>query len=205
MALASGLSTGAIRMAKSLKPPLVAMPCGVIASRSFSVAHCTGALVMSGESSSVTTEMRLPLGRAWASSAAVSDAAAALSLRKVRRFGFLGIVSSQAKRRLTLPAWPKVPFAALGQSGIVRPLIVGRSWIGLAAIVQLEADIIPDDAGGDVSRRNGERHLILARLQQRGIELLDVLVPHALIGVVTQRSEERRVGKECRSRWSPYH
>src|SRR3989442_14585782 len=23
--------------------------------------------------------------------------------------------------------------------------------------------------------------------------------------IVTQRSEERRVGKECRSRWSPYH
>ena len=23
--------------------------------------------------------------------------------------------------------------------------------------------------------------------------------------VVPQRSEERRVGKECRSRWSPYH
>src|SRR5258706_11921925 len=26
-----------------------------------------------------------------------------------------------------------------------------------------------------------------------------------LNGVVAQRSEERRVGKECRSRWSPYH
>src|SRR2546430_15430109 len=25
------------------------------------------------------------------------------------------------------------------------------------------------------------------------------------IGVQLQRSEERRVGKECRSRWSPYH
>ena len=24
-------------------------------------------------------------------------------------------------------------------------------------------------------------------------------------GVATLRSEERRVGKECRSRWSPYH
>ena len=23
--------------------------------------------------------------------------------------------------------------------------------------------------------------------------------------VITERSEERRVGKECRSRWSPYH
>ena len=24
-------------------------------------------------------------------------------------------------------------------------------------------------------------------------------------GIVDERSEERRVGKECRSRWSPYH
>ena len=24
-------------------------------------------------------------------------------------------------------------------------------------------------------------------------------------GKITDRSEERRVGKECRSRWSPYH
>ena len=23
--------------------------------------------------------------------------------------------------------------------------------------------------------------------------------------IISQRSEERRVGKECRSRWSPYH
>ena len=26
-----------------------------------------------------------------------------------------------------------------------------------------------------------------------------------LIGTIFVRSEERRVGKECRSRWSPYH
>ena len=26
-----------------------------------------------------------------------------------------------------------------------------------------------------------------------------------LYGMGTTRSEERRVGKECRSRWSPYH
>ena len=32
--------------------------------------------------------------------------------------------------------------------------------------------------------------------------LQDLLI-HALEG--PQRSEERRVGKECRSRWSPYH
>src|SRR2546429_7812974 len=26
-----------------------------------------------------------------------------------------------------------------------------------------------------------------------------------LVNVASKRSEERRVGKECRSRWSPYH
>ena len=31
------------------------------------------------------------------------------------------------------------------------------------------------------------------------------LVEKGLIHVVPERSEERRVGKECRSRWSPYH
>ena len=32
------------------------------------------------------------------------------------------------------------------------------------------------------------------------------LLPGALIlGFLAARSEERRVGKECRSRWSPYH
>ena len=25
------------------------------------------------------------------------------------------------------------------------------------------------------------------------------------LGIIVLRSEERRVGKECRSRWSPYH
>ena len=30
-------------------------------------------------------------------------------------------------------------------------------------------------------------------------------IPSTIIGALTTRSEERRVGKECRSRWSPYH
>ena len=31
------------------------------------------------------------------------------------------------------------------------------------------------------------------------------LLLDALTSIETTRSEERRVGKECRSRWSPYH
>src|ERR1017187_27419 len=37
---------------------------------------------------------------------------------------------------------------------------------------------------------------------------LDIVVSNAASGVLKpamERSEERRVGKECRSRWSPYH
>src|SRR3712207_6848290 len=37
----------------------------------------------------------------------------------------------------------------------------------------------------------------------RGVRIHVVEVPE--IGAVFQRSEERRVGKECRYRWSPYH
>ena len=41
-----------------------------------------------------------------------------------------------------------------------------------------------------------------------GPMICEALCPHARLpdGQSTQlRSEERRVGKECRSRWSPYH
>src|SRR2546429_6302394 len=30
-------------------------------------------------------------------------------------------------------------------------------------------------------------------------------IPESIETVAAKRSEERRVGKECRSRWSPYH
>ena len=39
---------------------------------------------------------------------------------------------------------------------------------------------------------------ILTQAKQRGLNVVEV-------GVTISRSEERRVGKECRSRWSPYH
>jgi len=51
------------------------------------------------------------------------------------------------------------------------------------------------------------------RFRSWGIDVVNekVMVPHWVRGEETaslvshHRSEERRVGKECRSRWSPYH
>src|SRR3712207_1215016 len=38
-----------------------------------------------------------------------------------------------------------------------------------------------------------------------GRRLGEVTESHPVVPGVDERSEERRVGKECRSRWSPYH
>src|SRR2546430_14097037 len=40
---------------------------------------------------------------------------------------------------------------------------------------------------------------------KRTAELIPLCHPVGLDHVEVERSEERRVGKECRSRWSPYH
>src|SRR6476620_11999711 len=42
-------------------------------------------------------------------------------------------------------------------------------------------------------------------LEQPRVEVEDVARICLAAGRAAQRSEERRVGKECRSRWSPYH
>jgi len=39
----------------------------------------------------------------------------------------------------------------------------------------------------------------------QGVDVLYYLVHSMAAGSGFERSEERRVGKECRSRWSPYH
>ena len=60
-----------------------------------------------------------------------------------------------------------------------------------------------------------EKHsfeIIRAELKERGLSLDPNLAPVICRAIHTtadfdyaHRSEERRVGKECRSRWSPYH
>ena len=48
-------------------------------------------------------------------------------------------------------------------------------------------------------------HMLAAGLPDSAEEALSYLRATAPTGWIEERSEERRVGKECRSRWSPYH
>ena len=48
-------------------------------------------------------------------------------------------------------------------------------------------------------------NLSFASLPEIGPVLLNEAKLRIFTGSLAERSEERRVGKECRSRWSPYH
>ena len=51
-----------------------------------------------------------------------------------------------------------------------------------------------------------QKHALMSETDYRNLpEAYEELIEIAMGGTATTRSEERRVGKECRSRWSPYH
>ena len=53
---------------------------------------------------------------------------------------------------------------------------------------------------------SGKRALVLGRSNLVGKPIAQMLLAeHCTVTMAHSRSEERRVGKECRSRWSPYH
>src|SRR2546427_6982176 len=84
---------------------------------------------------------------------------------------------------------------ATGQGGIsAQP---GRSGLVIAA-PHGTSDVRTADIAADLGRRTGFGIVIA-----KGFAIEPDTRERA--GRREQRSEERRVGKECRSRWSPYH
>ena len=56
----------------------------------------------------------------------------------------------------------------------------------------------------------GDEVIVFVSLINQKIEEIKIggqgcSISQASASMMTERSEERRVGKECRSRWSPYH
>jgi len=85
--------------------------------------------------------------------------------------------------------------------GSARAAAAARS--GRATAVRLGGFLSGIARGGlaDAAARAGIRDLVGRDATAVLAELVDRLAPAG----GTLRSEERRVGKECRSRWSPYH
>jgi len=78
-------------------------------------------------------------------------------------------------------------------------LLAGRSACGKTTLLRAACGLVPHFHGGEI-----EGSVSVAGLDAIASGPRDLA---AVVGYVAQdpRSEERRVGKECRSRWSPYH
>ena len=62
-----------------------------------------------------------------------------------------------------------------------------------------------DDARQRIARLHEVSGYFLKRARALGLDVGDSLGVAVVPVILGSRSEERRVGKECRSRWSPYH
>ena len=58
---------------------------------------------------------------------------------------------------------------------------------------------------GDVATEIARIHLLFHECQVRRGDKIALIGKDSSRWCIAYRSEERRVGKECRSRWSPYH
>src|SRR3712207_9308326 len=83
-----------------------------------------------------------------------------------------------------------------GNARSARGIPVVTHWNGPAAGPRRERASGGGQRGPSSVVDDGRRRVT----EQVGLDDLDVL-----LGDDAVRSEERRVGKECRSRWSPYH
>ena len=66
-------------------------------------------------------------------------------------------------------------------------------------IVNIDVTSILDGWFADANRT-----FLVGKTDPKTERLVDVIRQCLVLGIA-ERSEERRVGKECRSRWSPYH
>ena len=95
-------------------------------------------------------------------------------------------------------------FFELLLSGLTRGSIYALIALGYTMVYGIIQLI--NFAHGEVYMIGAFTALIVASiLSILGWNEIAILFIASVVAVVYSRSEERRVGKECRSRWSPYH
>src|SRR2546427_11058284 len=94
------------------------------------------------------------------------------------------------------------PYTTLFRSergvGHVGEPLLGQPHVGQAARELLQEDL-------HLHARQVLAHALVRAIAEGQVVAGVVAVDVEEVGIGEMRSEERRVGKECRSRWSPYH
>src|SRR2546426_11116560 len=104
--------------------------------------------------------------------------------------------------------WPRTCTLLPTRRPTARPRAHERRWEGRGRPESSRAARVPRRARNDVVRNL--HVLVIDDATRQEAELLEHALPRAIVRIrhghdPRERSEERRVGKECRSRWSPYH
>src|SRR2546427_10365596 len=148
-----------------------------------------------------------------------------LSPAQIARIASLGVIRPITRGEVLIyGVQTNVPFFVLmaGEIEVIRPSALEEILVAIVRPTQFTGDISMilgrpaqmrlrvRDSGGVVQLTRDQMHALI----QTDAEISEVLMRaliHRRVAVVAQgigdvlRSEERRVGKECRSRWSPYH
>src|SRR5256885_14984593 len=93
------------------------------------------------------------------------------------------------------------PYTTLFRSLVAVMVLVVQGQV-------VDGDLLEDQAFGRQARNGVGEFAVEGILAQAAHDDSDLDLAHALLleeVAKNGRSEERRVGKECRSRWSPYH
>src|SRR2546421_4598483 len=120
----------------------------------------------------------------------------------------LGVLGGQIGRLITIstsPVWPGVFFFFQAEDGIRDLIVTGVQTCALPICSVLppsnfEGLVRSIRRTGSLNETNG-----LSPRNCSGVRPSAARISSRLLKTVSSRSEERRVGKECRSRWSPYH
>src|SRR3712207_6431883 len=71
--------------------------------------------------------------------------------------------------------------------------------------IKVMGDVEPGRLVSVIDAERRDRDLVIVDLEGTASRMVGHAISRADLVLVPLRSEERRVGKECRSRWSPYH
>src|SRR3712207_550752 len=91
---------------------------------------------------------------------------------------------------LVIIIWKKVP-GAIGRA-LDEKIALIRDQLAEAETLRKEAEALKAEYEAKAASADKDREALLERARHEA-------------DAIVARSEERRVGKECRSRWSPYH
>src|SRR5260370_821352 len=128
--------------------------------------------------------------------------------RRLKKLPPISSAQGLLKRYGAAPLFQNISFTVSegDRIGVIGPNGSGKSTL----LEMLIGRVKPDS--GDVAIRKGTRLSTVAQISEfaPGVTIRSVVEAALQRGAVPEaerasRSEERRVGKECRSRWSPYH